>query len=42
MMLEGFSFMLQMFIEHPPHASIALSSRDTARRVRQGLGTKGV
>ena len=42
MMLEGFSFMLRMFIEHPPHASIASSSRDTARRVRQGLGTKGV
>ena len=28
----GFSFMLQMFIEHTPHASIALSSRGTARK----------
>lgn len=32
MMLDGFSFMLQMFIEHTPHASIALSSRGTARK----------
>lgn len=38
MMLDGFSFMLQMFIEHPPHANIALSSRDTARKSRTRFG----
>ena len=38
MMLDGFSFMLQMFIEHTPHASIALSSRGTARKSRARFG----